>query len=84
MNLTEERISLAKGIGAAFAITFWQVIKDEPPKNFSAEKFVEKHKNEVREKLYLYYIEWPTGEELEKLQDIAEEAFKNESKKLIV
>lgn len=80
MSLTREQI--AEGIGNAFATMFWQVIKDELPKSFTWEKLFENNRQEVRDKLSLYYIEVPTGEELVRLQDIAEEAFKQGCEKI--
>lgn len=75
MNISDKDKELARGIGAAFSTTFWQVIKDELPQNFKLEKFIEKNKSEVREKLHIFYVKWPEGEELEELRDIAEKSF---------
>ena len=75
IDIDDKDKELAKGIGAAFAKTYWGVIKDELPQNFQLEKFIEKNKSEVREKLHIFYVKWPTGEKLDTLKDIAEKSF---------
>lgn len=73
MELNKEDI--ARSFGKAFATTFWEITKDELPKNFTWDKFFKKHKDYVREKIHLYYKQWPEGDELLKMQNIAEEGF---------
>lgn len=74
MVLTKEQI--AQGIGSAFATTFWQVIKDDMPKKFSWSSFYEGNRQEVKDKLTLYYIDVPVDDELARLQEVADSAFK--------
>lgn len=73
METTKEQ--LANGIGAAFATTFWQVIKHELPKKFTWKSFINEHKEEVKEKLHLFFTKVPEGEDLEQLKNIAEQSF---------